>query len=76
MKKSTFADLLDAAGSLPVEEREELVELLHKRTMEERRAELCQEIKSARSDYKNRKYTAASVDNIMLETIGTHEEVY
>lgn len=54
MKKSTFADILDAAGSFPVQEREELIDLLHKRAMEERRADLFQDIKSARSDYKNR----------------------
>jgi predicted Mrr-cat superfamily restriction endonuclease len=69
MKKTTFADVLDAAGSLPVGEREELVELLHKRAMEERRAELCHDIKNARSDYKNRKYTVASADKIMKELL-------
>ena len=60
MKKNNFANVLDAAGSLPVDEREELVELLHKRTIEERRTELSKDIKNARTDYKNRKYSAAS----------------
>jgi hypothetical protein len=69
MKKSTFSDVLDAAGSLPVEEREELVELLHKRTIEERRGELCQDIKNARSDYKNSKFHNASPENIMKEIL-------
>jgi hypothetical protein len=69
MKKSTFADVLDAAGNLPVEEREELVELLHKRTIEERRAELSREVKNARSDYKNRKYAVSSADDIMKEIL-------
>ena len=69
MRKSTFADVLDAAGSLPVEEREELVELLHKRTMEERRAELSRDIKNARADYKNKKYSIASADSIMKEIL-------
>jgi hypothetical protein len=69
MKKTTFADVLDAAGCLPVEEREELVELLHKRTMEERRAELCRDIKNARADYKNRKYSVATADAIMKELL-------
>lgn len=55
MKKSTFADVLDAAGSLRFDEREELVELLHKRAIEEKMAELAKDIKSARSDSKNRK---------------------
>jgi hypothetical protein len=69
MKKTTFSDVLDAAGSLPVQEREELVELLHKRTVEDRRAELCQDIKNARSDYKNHKYSVASADAIMKEIL-------
>jgi arginine repressor len=69
MKKSTFSDVLDAAGSLPVQEREELVELLHKRTIEERRSEISRDIKNAQSDYKNRKYFVASADNIMKELL-------
>ena len=67
MKKSTFADVLDAAGSLCLDERKELIELLHKRTIEERRSELVKEIKRARSDFKNRKYSSASADSIMKD---------
>jgi hypothetical protein len=67
--KNSFADVLDAAGSLRVDEREELVELLQKRTIEERRAELAKDIKNARSDYKNRKYSAASANGIMKELL-------
>jgi hypothetical protein len=70
MKTSSFADVLDAAGSLRVDEREELVELLQKRTIEERRAELAKDIKNARSDYKNRKYSVASANGIM-KALGT-----
>ena len=70
MKKSNFADVLDAAGSLPLDEREELVELLNKRTIEERRGELSKDIKNARADYKNHKYSAASAKNIMKEILG------
>jgi len=69
MKKSTFADVLDAAGSFPIQDREELVELLHKRTVEERRAELCRDINSARSDYKNGKFSVASADRIMKDLL-------
>jgi hypothetical protein len=69
MKKSNFADVLDAAGRLPVDERQELVELLNKRTIEERRAELSKEIKNARADFKNRKFSAASAKDIMKEII-------
>jgi hypothetical protein len=69
MKKTTFSDVLDAAGNLPVQEREELVELLHKRTVENRRAELCQDIKNARADYKNHKYSVASAELVAPATI-------
>ena len=64
MKKTTFGDVLDAAGSLPIDQREELVELLHKRTIEERRNALAKDIKSARFEYKHNKCSAASSDKI------------
>jgi hypothetical protein len=67
--KTSFADVLDAAGSLRVDEREELVELLQKRTIEERRVKLVKDIKNARSDYKNRKYSVASANGIMKELL-------
>ncbi len=35
--KKNFFDLLEAAGSLPIDERDELAALLQKRTIEERR---------------------------------------
>lgn len=69
MKKSSFTDVLDAAGNLRFDEREELVELLQKRTIEERRVELAKDIKNARSDYKSRKYSAASATIIMKELL-------
>jgi len=69
MKKSTFSDVLDAAGSLPVEERQELVELLHKRTIEERRSELGRDIKNARSDYKNHRYSVGSANDLLKELL-------
>jgi hypothetical protein len=67
--KTSFADVLDAAGNLRVDEREELVELLQKRTIEERRTELAKDIKNARSDYKNHKYSVASANGIMKELL-------
>lgn len=69
MKTSSFSAILDAAGNLRADEREELVALLQKRTIEERRSELAKDVKNARSDYKNRKYTAVSADSIMKELL-------
>ena len=69
MKRPTFADVLDAAGSLRFDEREELVALLHKRAIEEQRHEFVKDIKAARSDYKSRKCHAASAEDIMNEIL-------
>lgn len=40
MIKTIFSEILDAAGALPIDAREELIEILHKRTIEERRTEI------------------------------------
>ncbi len=69
MKKNNFSDILDAAGSLSVDEREELIQILHKRTIEERRAELLRDIKNARTEYKKRKYSVSSPEDIMNEIL-------
>ena len=67
MKKNDFADVLDAAGNLPLEVREELVEILHKRTVDERRNDLARDVKNARSDHRHGKCKVASPDGIMRE---------
>jgi hypothetical protein len=69
MKRHGFADVLDAAGSLPIDEREELIDLLSKQTIEERRTELNIDIKNARAAHKLGKTKAASADAIMREIL-------
>lgn len=65
MKKAHFEDVLDAATGLSIDAREELVEILNKRMIEERRTELAKDIKSARNDYKNNRCKVSSVNDIM-----------
>ena len=67
MKKTNLAYVLDAAESLPLEVREELVEILHKRTVDERRNDLARDVKIARSDLRHGKCRASSPDSIMRE---------
>lgn len=67
MKKARFSDVLDAAESLPLEAREELVEILRKRTTEERRSEIARSVKAARSEHRKGKSRECSVDEIMKE---------
>ncbi|MBN1983689.1 MAG: hypothetical protein JW795_19295 [Chitinivibrionales bacterium] len=69
MKKVTFSDVLDAAESLPIDEKEELVELLHKRTIEERRRELTKDVKKARSDFRHGRTKSVSADALMKEIV-------
>jgi hypothetical protein len=68
-KTNTFSDALEAADNLSLDAKEELIEILHKRTIEQRRNELAAEIRSARSDFKHGRYKAATPDDIMAEIL-------
>ena len=48
-----FAQVLDFADGLPIEEQELLVEVLKRRLAEHRRADLVEAVKSARLEFKN-----------------------
>ena len=47
-----FAQVVDSAGELALEEQESLVEVLQHRLAEHRRAELVAAVKSARREFK------------------------
>lgn len=47
-----FAQVLDSADGLALEEQESLVEVLQRRLAEHRRAELVEAVKSARQEFK------------------------
>jgi len=47
----SFAELLDAADHLSLEEQADLVEILTRRISERRRDELAEEIREAREDF-------------------------
>lgn len=55
MIKANFSETLDAAVALPLDTREELIEILHKRMIEDWREEIAQDIKNARSEHKSGK---------------------
>jgi hypothetical protein len=69
MIKGSFSEILDAAGALPIDQREELIEILHKRTIEERRAEIAHDIKIARTEHKKGKSKAIESDDLMKELL-------
>ena len=47
-----YAQVLDSADALPVEEQESLVEVLQRRLAERRRSELAAAVKAARQQFK------------------------
>ena len=69
MKKSNFADVLEAAGNLSIDAREELLEILQKRTIAERRNELAKDIRNARAEYKRNKCKTVTADDIIDEIV-------
>ncbi|MBD3347164.1 MAG: hypothetical protein GF401_19085 [Chitinivibrionales bacterium] len=69
MKNPRFDDVLEAASHLPIDAREELVEILHKRTIAERRSGLAKDIKDARTEYRKKKCKIAGPDDIINEIV-------
>jgi hypothetical protein len=68
-KNNVFSTLLEAAEHLPLDDQEELVEILHKRTVEKRRSELAAEVRAARADNKRGRSKAATANAIMEEIL-------
>ena len=74
-----FAEVLEAADRLSTDEQMELVELLRKRIVEQRRREIAQDIREARQEFAAGQCRPAAPEDILailLATIGTHDEVY
>jgi hypothetical protein len=68
MKATSRLDrVLDAAEKLTLPEREQLVEVLKRQVIEQRREEIASEIASARREHANGKSRVASVDDLMRE---------
>ena len=51
-KLASFADVLEAADELPLDDQENLAEILHRRVIERRREELAREALRARQEYE------------------------
>jgi hypothetical protein len=51
-KVALFAEVLEAADGLPLEDQESLAEILHRRVVERRREEVVREVRLARQEYQ------------------------
>ena len=60
-----FGGLLEAIDALPVDEQEELADVLGKRLREKRRAEIVQEVQQARQEFADGSCTPASAADIL-----------
>lgn len=70
MKKSeNFSGVLEAAENLPLDAQEELIEILKKRGIEQRRGELARDVRNARSEYKRGRSKPSTVKDIMQEIV-------
>jgi hypothetical protein len=67
--KSKFGAVLEATESLNLEEREALVEVLRRRTIEERRAQLKREVAQANDQFAKGKCKPATTAQIMRELL-------
>jgi len=51
-KLASFAKVLEAADELPLDDQENLAEILHRRVIERRRAQLAREVHEARQEFE------------------------
>jgi hypothetical protein len=67
MKVNTFDEALEMVDSMTIEEREQLLEILQKRLIDEKREELVKNIREAKQEYRKGKIKKGTVDDLMRE---------
>ena len=63
----SFQDLIEAVESMPLEDQSMLVELINKRIIEKRRAELVAEVQDARSALKRGEVKRGTFEELMKD---------
>jgi hypothetical protein len=63
----SLQDLIDAVESLPLDDQSMLVELISKRIMEKRRAELVGEVREAREEFRKGKVKRGTIADLMKD---------
>lgn len=65
-----FANVLEAADRLSLEEQEDVVEILHHRIVERRREELAGEILQAEAEHRAGQAEPRTAEELMREILG------
>jgi hypothetical protein len=68
-KIASFAEVLEAADELPLDDQENLAEILHRRVIERRREELGREALEARQEFEQGNCRPVSVNGLMSEIL-------
>lgn len=69
MGKISFAEVLEAADRLPLDDQEMLADVLHRRIVAQRRHRLVAEVREAQEEYGKGEARPASPDEIMAEIL-------
>lgn len=67
MTPTTFADILEAAEQLSLEEQENLIHILKNRLREQKRAELVKDVCEAQQEFEQGKCKPVTPEQIMKE---------
>jgi hypothetical protein len=68
-KGASFAEVLEAADELPLDDQESLAEILHRRVIERRRGELARETLQARQEFERGNCRPVTADDLMSEIL-------
>lgn len=63
----TFSEALELIESLPEEDRRDLLDIVRRRLVEERRAEIAKSIQAARGEWACGEVTRGTVDDLLRE---------
>ena len=73
---AVFNEVLEAADQLTLDEQQSLIEIVNRRLIDRRRSELTKDIQDAQQEFQSGACPPSTPDQILLETVATHEEVY
>jgi hypothetical protein len=69
MTQATFAEILEAAEQLPLEDQENLVHILKNRLREQKRAELVKDVNEAQQEFAQGQCKPVTPEQIMEEIL-------
>ncbi|NER24488.1 MAG: hypothetical protein F6J96_28060 [Symploca sp. SIO1C2] len=69
MTKATFAEILESADQLPLEDQENLILILQSRLRDHRRAERVRDVQEAEKEFAEGKCQPATPEQLMKEIL-------